>query len=78
MKGDRRMIEWGKNALIALLTLSALFLLSMTPLVQDSGLVSLLSTGRASRGVSEVSAQLGMVLPARLSVYRDGERYGLQ
>ena len=78
MRDKRRVIEWGKNALIALLTLSALFLLTMTPLVQDSGLAALLSTGRADRGASEVSAQPGTVLPARLAVYRDGERYGLQ
>ena len=77
MRDRRRIVEWGKNALIALLTLSALLLLSMTPLVQDSGLAALLSTGRAA-GASEVSAQPGMVLPARLAVYRDGERYGLQ
>ena len=78
MRDKCRVIEWGKNALIALLTLSALFLLSMTPLVQDSGLAALLSTGRAPGNVSEVSAQPGTVLPARLAVYRDGERYGLQ
>ena len=78
MRGKRRAIEWGKNALIALLTLSALLLLSVTPLVQDSGLTEWLRPRRADRGASEVSAQPGLVLPARLAVYRDGERYGLQ
>ena len=78
MKGKRRIIEWGKDALIALLTLSALFLLTMTPLVQDSGLAALLRPGNAAAGASGVSAQPGTVLPARLAVYRDGERYGLQ
>ena len=74
----RRVIEWGKNALIVLLTLSALLLLSMTPLAQDSGLAELLDAGTAAGGASSVSAQPGMVLPARLAVYRDGERYGIQ
>ena len=78
MRDKRRIVEWGKNALIALLTLSALVLLSMTPLVQDSGLAALFRPGRAGGGTSPVSAQPGMVLPARMAVYRDGERYGLQ
>ena len=78
MKGKRRAVEWGKDALIVLLTLFALLLLTMTPLVQDSGLAELFRPGNANRGTSNVSAQPGMVLPARLAVYRDGERYGLQ
>ena len=78
MKGKRRAVEWGKNALIALLTLSALFLLTMTPLAQDTGLAAWLRPGRADGSTPSVSAQPGMVLPARLAVYRDGERYGLQ
>ena len=78
MRDKRRVIEWGKNALIALLTLSALLLLSVTPLVQDSGLAAWFRPGRSSHDASEVSAQPGLVLPARLAVYRDGERYGLQ
>lgn len=78
MRNRRRAVEWGKNALIALLTLSALILLTMTPLVQDSGLAALFSTGQTNRGAADVSAQPGTVLPARLAVYRDGERYGLQ
>ena len=78
MRDSRRIIEWGKNALIVLLTLSALLLLSMTPLVQDSGLAAWLRPGNAGGGASEVSARSGTVLPARLAVYRDGERCGLQ
>ena len=78
MMGKRRIVEWGKNVLIALLTLSALILLTMTPLVQDSGLTALFSTGQTAGGASDVSAQPGMVMPARLAVYLDGERYGLQ
>ena len=43
MGDKRRFIEWGKDALIVLLSLSAAYLLSMTPLVQDSGVLELLS-----------------------------------
>ena len=78
MRGRRRIVEWGKDALIVLLTLSALFLLTMTPLVRDSGLAGLLGAGNVNRGASEAGVQPRTVLPARLAVYRDGERYGLQ
>ena len=79
MRGKRRAVEWGKDALIVLLTLSALFLLTMTPLAQDSGLAGLLGPDGANRvGADRVGAQSGTVSPARLAVYRDGERYGLQ
>ena len=78
MRSRSRAVEWGKDALIVLLTLSALILLTMTPMVQDSALAGLLDSGNASRGADRVSAQPGTVLPARLAVYRDGERYGLQ
>ena len=78
MKGKRRAVELGKDALIVLLILSALFLLTMTPLAQDSGLAALLASGQTNRGASDISAQPGTVLPARLAVYRDGERCGLQ
>ena len=78
MGDKRRAVEWAKNALIALLTLSALILLSMTPLVRDSGLAAWFRPGRGGGGASSVSAQPDLVLPARLAVYRDGERYGLQ
>ena len=78
MTDKRRVLEWGKNVLIVLLTLSALLLLSMTPLVRDSGLAELFRSGRAAGGTSAGSTRPGMVLPARLAVYRDGERYGIQ
>ena len=40
MRGKRRWLEWGKDMAIVLLSLSAIYLLTMTPLVQDSGLLS--------------------------------------
>ena len=78
MRDRRRLIEWGKSVLIVLLTLSAVFLLGQTPLVQDSGLAGLFRPRTADRGVGQGGAQTGTVLPARLAVYRDGGRYGLQ
>lgn len=78
MRDKRRLVEWGKDALILLLTLSAVFLLTMTPLVQDSGLAELFHPRSPAREVSTTGNQAGAVLPARLAVYWDGERYGLQ
>ena len=78
MMDKRRLIEWGKNILILLLTLSAILLLGMTPLVQDSGLKYLFRPPSAAKAGPSGGAQTGTVLPARLAVYRDGERFGLQ
>lgn len=77
-RDKQRWVERGKSALIVLLTLSAVWLLSMTPLVQDSGLLELLQPPQAAGSASSGGAQLGAVLPARLLVCRDGERCGLQ
>lgn len=78
MRDRRRWVEWGKNILIVLLTLSAGLLLSMTPLVRDSGLLEMLRPEPAEGNAPAGTAQAGAVLPARLAVYRDGERFGLQ
>lgn len=78
MRDKRRLIEWGKNILIALLTLSAIVLLSMTPLVRDSGLTALFHPRPAQTGSSADGAPSGPVLPARLAVCRDGGRFGLE
>ena len=78
MKDKQRWIEWGKDALIVLLTLSAVYLLSMTPLIQDSGLVDILRPRQTAGSGSAGAARTEAVLPVRLAVYRDGERFGLQ
>ena len=58
MRDKRLWIEWGKDVLIVLLTLSAVGLLTMTPLVRDSGVLDLLfpqespGTGAPSGGRS--------------------------
>lgn len=78
MRNKRRWIEWGKDVLIVLLTLSALYLLTMTPLVRDSGVLDLLSP-QESPGAGLSAESQGMVtLPARLAVTGEGGRYGVQ
>ena len=78
MRDNRRWIEWGKDALIVLLTLSAVWLLTMTPLVQDSGLSELLRPRESSSVGPSGTAQAGAVLPARLAVTGEGGRCGIQ
>lgn len=78
MRNKRRWIEWGKDALIVLLTLSAVSLLAMTPLVRDSGLLDLLPPQESpGTGLSEEDRGMAM-LPARLAVTGKGGRYGVQ
>lgn len=78
MRDKRRLIEWGKDALIVLLSLSAVYLLSMTPLVRDSGLLDLFPP-RESPGANSLAQSQGTaMLPARLAVNTEGGRYGLQ
>lgn len=78
MGTKRRPIEWAKNALIVLLTLSAAGLLTMTPLVRDSGLLELLHPRPAGESASAGEPQARTVLPARLALCQDGGRFGLQ
>ncbi len=77
MKG-RRWVELGKDAVILLLTLSALYLLSMTPLMQDSGVLELLhpsdSVGSSAPGTAYTTA----AAPVRIAVNTLSGRYGLQ
>ena len=78
MRDKRRWIEWGKDVLIVQLTLSAIYLLTMTPLVRDSGVLDLLSPRESpGAGVSEENGGMVM-LPARLAVTGEGGRYGVQ
>ena len=78
MRNKRRWIEWGKDVLIVLLTLSAIYLLGMTPLVQDSGVLDLLAPKESpGAGLSEESRGMVM-LPVRLAVTGEGGRYGVQ
>lgn len=75
MRADRRWLEWGKDAAIVLLTLSAAYLLTMTPLVQDSGLLA----PRESPGTKTAAAAgTAAMLPARLALTGEGGRCGVQ
>ena len=74
----RRVIEWGKNLLILLLSVSAVWLVTMTPLVQDSGLTELFSS-REERGGEDGPVELGEAAhPSRMAVMGPAGRYGVQ
>ncbi len=78
MRNKRRWTELGKDALIVLLTLSAVYLLSMTPLVRDSGVMELLAP-RESPGAGTSSGDgTAAMLPARLAITGAGGRFGIQ
>jgi len=78
MRSRERWLEWGKDALIILLTLSAVWLLSMTPLIQDSGLVELFAPEESPGVGSAGSEQAAAMLPVRLVVTGAGGRFGVQ
>lgn len=78
MKGKRRRLEWVKNLLILLLSLSAIWLLTMTPLVQDSGILDLLEQGQYDEEDATAVTLTAAALPSRMAVYRDGVRSGIQ
>lgn len=74
----RRVIEWGKNVLILLLLVSAVWLVTLTPLVQDSGLADLLSS-REDRIEDDGTVVLGAAAhPSRMAVMGPAGRYGVQ
>lgn len=78
MRNRRRLIELGKDIVIALLTLSALALLMETPLIRDSGVLDLLGP-KESPGVGLSAVQRGTaMLPARLAVTGAEGRFGAQ
>ena len=78
MSSRRRWIELGKDALMILLTLSAVYLLSMTPLVRDSGVMELFAP-RESPGTGTSGGEgTAAMLPARLAITGAGGRCGIQ
>lgn len=77
MKG-KRWVELGKDAVILLLTLSALYLLSMTPLVQDSGVLELLRPQEQAGGGTSGTSHITAAAPVRMAVNTPSGRYGLQ
>lgn len=74
----RRLMEWGKNALILLLAVSALYLLTMTPLVQDSGLADLFSGKNESKEQEHTVSLSAAAQPSCMAVTGANGRYGLQ
>jgi len=74
----RRLVEWGKNLLILLLTASAVYLLTMTPLVQDSGLADLFSGQSGGDAVRNEVVLTAAAHPSRMAVVGESGRYGVQ
>lgn len=78
-KRRSRLIEWGKNVLIVLLALSALYLLSCTRLSGglSEGFRGLLRDSAAG-GSATLKRSSVSIHPVRLAIYQDGRRYGVQ
>lgn len=77
---SRRWVEAFKTLLIVLLSLSALFLLYMSPLVQGSGLSSLVQ-GNLTADTDNTVSSTGLTtaaIPARMAVGSDMGFYGVQ
>lgn len=77
MSGKRRWLEWGKDAVIVLLAISAAYLLTKTPLVQDSGF---LPQGETAQTVekNDTVTLTSAAYPSRLSVRVEQGRYAVQ
>ncbi|MBD5132902.1 MAG: hypothetical protein HDT38_00285 [Clostridiales bacterium] len=78
MRDKHRWIELGKDGIIVLLTLSAVWLLTMTPLVQDSGMLKLLSPQESPGAGLSVENGGTVMRPVRLAVTGEEGRYGVQ
>ncbi len=78
MRDKRRWVELGKDVLILLLTLSAVCLLSMTPLVRDSGMLELLAPRESPGAGSASGGGAAAMLPARLAITGEEGRFGVQ
>lgn len=78
MSKKRRWLERGKSLLILLLSLSAVYLLSMTPLIQDSGILDVLKPKPASSENTTSVTLTAAARPSRMAVHNGEERYGLQ
>lgn len=74
----RRLIEWGKNLLILLLSVSAIWLMTMTPLVQDSGLADLFSGKKGDEEPRDEVVLTAAAHPSRMAVVGESGRYGVQ
>lgn len=78
MKGKRRILEGFKSLLILLLSVSALYLLTMTPLVQDSGVLELFRADSLTDQSGPSVTLTAAARPSRMAVSDGKNRYGLQ
>lgn len=78
MGNKRRWVELGKDALIVLLTLSAVYLLTLTPLIRDSGVLDLFAPQESPGVGSSGGGWAAAVIPTRLAVTGEGGRWGIQ
>ena len=78
MDRKRRRRELGKSLLILLLSASAIYLLTLTPLIQDSGILDLFAQNRESNeDIADVTLTAA-ARPARLAVNTKSGRYAVQ
>ena len=78
MKDKRRWKERGKSVLILLLSASAIYLLTLTPLVQDSGVLDLFSPRQENGSDSAAVTLTAAARPSRMAVNAGNVRYGVQ
>lgn len=78
MKGKRRILEAFKSLLIVLLSLSAVYLLIQTPLIQDSGVLSLFEADPAEQTQNSTVTLTTAARPSRMAVSVEGQRFGVQ
>lgn len=78
MKHKQRWLEHGKSLLILLLSVSAVYLLSMTPLIQDSGVLDFFRRTAAETERGGVVTLAAAARPSRMAVMGENGRYGVQ
>lgn len=77
MGAERRLGELAKDVVIVLLALCALYLLTRTPLVQDSGLLAS-TPPPAGAGAGDTVTLTAAAYPSRMAIQTPQGRYGVQ
>lgn len=75
---NSRWKEWGKNLLILLLSVSAIYLLTLTPLVQDSGVLDFFAQGESDGNRVASVTLTAAARPSRIAVATGSGRYAVQ
>lgn len=78
MSKKRCWLERGKSLLILLLSLSAVYLFSLTPLIRDSGVLDLFKPQKDDSPGATAVTLTAAARPSRMAVHNGEERYGLQ